>query len=111
GFSLNKETIIFSPSGISFRDFKIQDSQKNTAKIDGTITTSDYRDFTLNLDLITANFRVLNTTADDNKLFYGKVNVNANVRVRGKIDQPSVDMQASLSDGSEFTYAVPQTQA
>jgi hypothetical protein len=110
-FSLNNETISLTPEGISFDSFEILDDRKNTAVLDGTIETTDYRNFAFNLDFVTNNFRVLNTAEKDNDIFYGRVDIDATVKVRGEMAEPSIDMRLGLSDESYLTYIVPQTEA
>ncbi|HEY6436229.1 MAG TPA: translocation/assembly module TamB domain-containing protein, partial [Ignavibacteriaceae bacterium] len=82
-FFLTNEAISFEESGIAFNDFTINDSKKNEAVIDGDILTRTYKEFRFNLRLTAKNFQLLNTTAEDNKLFYGKVKVNTVTRITG----------------------------
>jgi len=109
-FFLANETISFEESGIAFNDFTINDSKKNEAVIQGDILTRAYKQFRFNLRLTAKNFQLLNTTAEDNKLFYGNVKVNTVTRISGNSNRPKVDMTASLSRDSELTYVVPQDQ-
>lgn len=110
-FSIKNETIAFTNRGISFDNFELVDVDKNIASLDGLIATTDYRNFEFRLDLKTEKFRLLNTTAKDNDLFYGKINVNANARIRGTLVNPSIDMELSLTEGNQLTYLVPQSKA
>ncbi|MBT1701765.1 translocation/assembly module TamB domain-containing protein [Chryseosolibacter indicus] len=110
-FSLKNETIGLTPQGISFDSFELQDERKNTAVLDGMIQTTDYKNFAFNLDFTSTNFRLLNTTEKDNDLFYGKIDVDAVIRIRGNMDQPNLDVRIGLSDESNLTYIVPQTEA
>lgn len=110
-FKVKNETIVFNNNGITFDKFDLVDSRNNVARLDGSILTKDYRDFTFRLNLNTNNFRLLNTTEKDNELFYGLVDINSNARIRGTIDNPEVDTEISLSDGSHLTYIVPQSEA
>ncbi len=110
-FSIDRESISFADEGISFDEFEVADNKNNKALLDGTILTKDYRDFQFNLDLSSDNFRLLNTTAKDNDLFYGKVDVKLNARIRGNMTTPAVTMQIGLSKGSNLTYVVPQSEA
>jgi hypothetical protein len=75
------------------------------------IATKYYKDFSFALDLTTNDFRLLNTTENDNELFYGQVGVNAAVKIRGTMLEPVIDARLGLSDGSDFTYVVPQNDA
>lgn len=109
-FTLNNETITFNEQGISFRNFTITDTKKNDAVIDGTILTEAYKEFRFNLRLNTNNFQVLNTTEDDNKLYYGKVKLNAKARISGSARRPRVDVTVGFSEDTNLTYVVPQAQ-
>ena len=109
-FTLNNETIAFTEQGISLKNFTIYDNQKNNAIIDGMILTEAYKDFRFNLQLTTRNFQVLNTTAEDNELYYGKVKLNARARITGNSTRPRVDVKVGFSDDTNLTYVVPQAQ-
>ena len=109
-FALVNETISFEESGIAFNDFTIRDSKKNEATIRGNILTRTYKEFRFNLKLSAKNFQLLNTTEDDNKLYYGKVRINTQATISGSSNRPRIDMNVSFSDDTEFTYIVPQSQ-
>lgn len=110
-FSINGETISFIDEGIAFDQFEILDGDGNKASLDGTILTRTYRDFEFELDLVTDNFRLFNTTAEDNDLFYGKVDLEAYARIRGDMNTPIVNVDIGLAPGSDVTYVVPQSEA
>lgn len=109
-FTLNNETITFNEQGISLKNFTIHDNKKNDAVLDGMILTEAYKEFRFNLRLTTRNFQVLNTTAEDNKLYYGKVKLNAKARITGNSRRPRVDVTVGFSDDTDLTYVVPQAQ-
>lgn len=110
-FSLKNETISLTPQGISFDKFELLDSDNNTAVLDGKILTKDYKDFAFRLELSANNFRLLNTTAKDNDLFYGKIGIDAAVKIRGTMEQPDINMRLGLTDDSKLTYLVPHSEA
>ncbi|HEX6892431.1 MAG TPA: translocation/assembly module TamB domain-containing protein, partial [Chryseolinea sp.] len=109
-FSLNNEEISFTEAGIILNDFKITDQNNNTASLDGSIGTSDYTSFDLNLKLKARNFQLLKTDEDDSDLFYGNVRINTDASISGSPTQPKIQMQVSLMDDSELTYIVPQSE-
>ncbi|HEY0656080.1 MAG TPA: translocation/assembly module TamB domain-containing protein [Chryseosolibacter sp.] len=110
-FTLKNERIRFIEEGLGFDNFKLVDRDNNTATLDGVIATKDYSTFQFKLDLVTKNFQLLNTTAKDNEMFYGRVGLNANARIRGTSTNPKVDVELGLTDGSTLTYIVPQSEA
>lgn len=109
-FNLNNETITFTEQGIRLSNFTINDNKKNDAVIDGMILTEAYKDFRFDLRLTTRNFQVLNTTAEDNKLYYGKVKLNAKAKITGNSNRPRVDVTVGFSNDTDLTYVVPQAQ-
>ncbi len=111
GFSADNETISFVNDGLSFDQFEIADQSGNIARIDGTILTSNYRDYQFQLDITTDNFRLLNTEEGSNDLFYGRIDMKADAKIRGNTTTPVVDVDIGLADGSHLTYIVPQSRA
>lgn len=109
-FFLKNERISFTEEGIILPDFKILDEKNNTATLKGKIKTSDYSDFVLDLNLTAKNFQVINTTEDDNDLFYGKVGINTTAKISGNSVQPKIQMEISMNDDSQLTYIVPQSE-
>src|SRR5690606_9155045 len=109
-FILKDENIKLQGEKISFPDFKITDDQNNLAKITGEIVTDGFQTFALNLKLAANNFQILNSTAKDNDLFYGKVGVTTTANIRGTATQPVIDMRVNLTKNSNFTYVIPQSE-
>ena len=109
-FTLNDETIKFGNNEILISDFEITDKHNNTAKLDGKILIEEFQKFNLNLDFAATDFQILNSTEKDNELFYGSVKVTTKAKIKGTLTQPVVDMNIKLSDDSNFTFVVPQSE-
>jgi hypothetical protein len=109
-FLLENETIAVTNDNIVFDDFKIKDKDNNIATIEGNIKTSKFTDFDMNLNLSATDFQVLNSTDDDNELFYGNVSITTKAKITGNLNQPIINMNINLSDDSNFTYVVPQSE-
>ncbi|RAW01790.1 translocation/assembly module TamB domain-containing protein [Pseudochryseolinea flava] len=109
-FVLQEESISVNREGLSLDEFTIRDSKNNEAVIDGTISSSTFTTFDLDLTVNTEDFQLLNSTIDDNDLFFGKVGLNMRARIKGTSDLPRVTMNASLTKESDFTYVVPQSE-
>lgn len=106
-FRMPNETISFTNTGVNFNKFTILDSLNQKAVITGGILTTDYKDFRFNMDIRTNNFRALNSTAEDNELIYGTVYLTSTIKVRGDLNQPSVDMNVTVEDKTKFFFAMP----
>lgn len=106
-FRMPNESISFTETGINFNRFNILDSLNQKAVITGGILTTNYRDFKFNMDIRTTNFRALNSTAEDNEMIYGTVYLTSTIKVRGDMNQPSVDMNLRVEDKTKFFFAMP----
>jgi len=106
-FRMPNETISFTDQGINFNNFTVIDSLNKQATINGGILTTDYKNFKFNMDIKTDNFRALNSTALDNDMIYGTVFLTSNIKVRGDLNQPSVNMTIKVEKGTKFFFALP----
>ncbi len=101
------ETISFTDAGVIFNNFTIIDSLNKRATINGGILTTDYTNFKFNMDIKTNNFRALNSTSADNDMIYGTVFLTSNIKVRGDLNQPDVNMTIKVEKGTKFFFALP----
>lgn len=109
-FALNDETITLQGERIILSDFEIRDRENNLAKITGDIVSEGFQTFVLNLKLAANDFQVLNSTAKDNDLFYGKVGLTTTANITGTATQPVINMRINLTEDSDFTYVIPQSE-
>ncbi|MBK0378147.1 translocation/assembly module TamB domain-containing protein [Mucilaginibacter segetis] len=108
-FTMPSESITFNDEGIRFNDFTLVDSTGNKAIVTGSIYTKTYTDFKFGMDIRTNNFRVVNSTKADNKLFYGQLYLNSNIKIRGDMDKPVVDATLTVNDKTDLTIVLPTT--
>jgi hypothetical protein len=106
-FTMPKESITFNGEGIQFNNFTMIDSLGNKAVVAGAIYTQTYTDFRFGLDITTNNFRVINSTQDNNKLYYGKLYIDSHITIRGNMDKPVVDANITVNDKTDLTMVLP----
>ncbi|MGY3055312.1 hypothetical protein ACVWYG_003527 [Pedobacter sp. UYEF25] len=106
-FRMPNEKISFTPEGIAFNNFTIIDSLNQKATINGKVLTADYKNYRFALDIKTDNFRALHSTAADNDLIYGTVFLSSNIKIRGDLNQPDVNMNVTVNKGTKFFFAMP----
>ncbi|MGJ7033016.1 translocation/assembly module TamB domain-containing protein [Niabella hirudinis] len=106
-YQLKDETVRFTGSGISFNKFTVRDSSNQPLTLDGTIGLRDFSNPRFNLTLRANNFRVMNSTAKDNELFFGTVLVTLNARITGDLNKPKVTMQTRINKGTKFNFVIP----
>ncbi len=105
---IDNQSILLDNKGIHFNDFLVKDELNQPLVVDGDVFTSNFSDIKFNLDVQTKNFTVINTTARNNKVYYGKMKVNSQIKIRGNQNLPVIDAQIKLIEGSAFTFVVQQ---
>ncbi len=108
-FRLDDERISFNQDGINFNDFTLIDSAGNKATINGAVYTKTFTDFRFGLDITANNFQAINSTRENNKLFYGKLFLNTRLKIRGDLAKPVVDGNLVVNDKTDMTIVLPQS--
>ena len=105
--TLSNDLISFDNEGINFNNFVLLDSAGNKATLDGNIFTSDYKNYRFDLSLNAQNFRLVNAPKEPNRLFYGKLNLNANLDMKGDLNLPKVNAQLRINKNTNFYITLP----
>ncbi|MDO9152574.1 MAG: translocation/assembly module TamB domain-containing protein [Paludibacter sp.] len=105
---LKHETVQLKTDGIYFNSFTMLDVDQHKATIDGTVKMKQFSDFVFALNINTRNFLLLNTTAKDNKEFYGRMIIDSRIDVKGPMSLPIINGRVKLRNGSNFTFVVPE---
>lgn len=108
-FELLNDSVAFTEEGLVFEKFSMSDAEKNNLNIRGKIDTPNYRDFAFNLRVNSDNFRVTNSTAKDNDLYYGKLFVDSRLRIKGDMNKPVVDGSIKVNENTQFSIVLPQS--
>ncbi|TDW96531.1 translocation/assembly module TamB domain-containing protein [Dinghuibacter silviterrae] len=82
-YLFDNEDIDFTPGVIDFGQITLRDTLHNTAILQGSMNHDFFKDMSFNLRLNTDRLLVLNTTARDNKNFYGKAVARVNASLTG----------------------------
>ena len=90
-YQARDETIRFTPDGIVLDDFTLVDSAGNEAIVSGMVFTEDFKDFRFDLDAEADDFQVLNSTRDNNKLYFGRLFIDMDLQIKGGLNTPLVD--------------------
>ena len=109
-FKVDNKTIAINESKLIIRDFEIEDSKGDTFKIDGSIGAKQLLNPTFDLNFTANEFRLLDSSKEDNALYYGTASIDADVRLSGNLSLPKVDGQLRIRKVTELTYVVPEEQ-
>ena len=104
---LSEDLISFDNEGFDFNNFTLQDSSGNKAIVDGNIFTRDYKNYQFDLSLSAQNFRLVNAPKEPNRLFYGKLNLNAEADVKGDLNLPKVNARFRVNKNTNFFITLP----
>src|SRR5690606_13707554 len=102
-FLRSDESLRLDNEGVYFNNFTIADTEKNTFQLDGAIFTEELTNPSFDLTLKADNFQAINASEGDNDLFYGKVNLSADLSVNGDLTLPVVNGNIQIREGANFT--------
>ncbi|HVG40122.1 MAG TPA: translocation/assembly module TamB domain-containing protein, partial [Chitinophagaceae bacterium] len=108
--TIDNEKISVTENGFVFDKFSIRDSANNALTLNGNVQTTNFINYGFNLDVDASNFRALNTTNKDNKIYYGDMVISTNLHIGGTELAPIVDGSVTINDGTNFTIVVPQAE-
>ena len=107
-FTVDNERLVLNDQGLRFNTFTIKDSSGNSAILDGYAYTSDFSVYNFDLTLKADDFRAINSTKKQNNLFYGALNFDGDLNIRGDNIQPVVDGSVRINENTNFTIVLPQ---
>lgn len=110
-FTLSKDKIEVSDEGLVFNKFSLIDANGQKVTVDGSVDTKSMINPTYKLSVVADNFQVMNSSRDDNDLFFGKAYIDTDAKITGTMRVPNVKVKAKLRKGSDITFIVPETQA
>ncbi|MEN8139003.1 MAG: translocation/assembly module TamB domain-containing protein [Bacteroidota bacterium] len=90
----------------------IRDSEKGTrGSLSGTIRNyNNYKRWDLDLEVKANNLLALNTTEDDNPLFYGEVYASGNIGIYGETTKLNFDVTARTEKGTLFSIPLQDSR-
>ncbi len=102
--------ISFASGKMFANDLVIYDSLNNKALLNGYAGIKDLRNISFDAQLKTSNFLALNTSRKNNPLYFGRVFLDSDVRIKGDAHSPKLDVKARLNRGSFITYVKPEAE-
>ncbi|MBX2905443.1 MAG: translocation/assembly module TamB domain-containing protein [Taibaiella sp.] len=108
-FKMPSEEIVFTKGKVSFNNFTIRDKENNRAEINGALDISDLTNMSIDMKLRANNWRALQSTQKDNKMYYGDLLLSANLSARGPLTAPDVGGYLKILKGTSVTLVNPQS--
>jgi translocation and assembly module TamB len=107
-FHIEDETVAVNNEGIRFDSFTLEDSAKNKAILNGMIYTTDFAKYRFDLSVRANEFTAMNSTKQQNRLYYGKLIFSSNMKLKGTAENPIVDGNITIADKTNVTVVLPQ---
>lgn len=104
-YAIKEGTIELNNKTIKLSEMTLRDTINNTAQLTGELNHDFFTDITLDLNLDTKRFLILNTTAEDNPIFYGHLILGAQVDVTGPLELPTINVVANTLPGSALNLS------
>jgi autotransporter translocation and assembly factor TamB len=104
---LSTDSIRFNNEGISFNKFTFLDSAGHKAILNGHLYTADYKHYRFDLAFNAENFVLVNTPKKTNQIFYGKLNMDLGLQIKGVIDAPVLTGNLRVNKETDFTLVLP----
>lgn len=108
--TIDNESLNVSNQGFVFDNFTIRDSARNELNIDGDVSTSNFINYDFDLYVNANKFRALNTTKQDNDIYYGKLYLNTDLHITGNEKAPVMDGSLRIIEGTDLSIVIPQAQ-
>lgn len=103
-YFINKENIYFVKHQIQFHSFALKDSLNQTLNVSGIF---DAQDLDYNLGLVANDFMVLNSATKTNDYAYGKGYIDANIKLKGTLENTIINGNITVNPRSQITLLMP----
>ena len=109
-FVIPNETLRLDNEGFYFDSFTIEDKNNNNFMLNGEVLTESFINPSFDLEFEANDFMLLNSTAEDNELYYGTAVVDANGSLTGTLNVPKVDLNLTVESQTDITYVIPPSE-
>ncbi|MEX2335938.1 MAG: translocation/assembly module TamB domain-containing protein [Fulvivirga sp.] len=110
GYHMNGD-FYFKNNKIGFNKIVMTDSRNNSAILTGGATHEGFKDFYIDIGGNLSNILVLNTTSNDNDLFYGTGIVTGSINLVGPINNMNIIAQAKTEKGTRIFIPIGDTES
>ncbi|MBK6994509.1 MAG: translocation/assembly module TamB domain-containing protein [Lewinellaceae bacterium] len=103
-YQLSETPLEFTETGVRVDGLTLRDPYNKTLEINGKITSKDWTDIQTNLTLHADRWQVLNSTRQQNPVYFGELYVSLDGTIRGPLSNPDIQLALKTAKESSFTY-------
>jgi len=103
-YELSETPLEFTESGIILDGLSLRDPYNKTLEIKGKLSTTDWANIETNLTLHSDRWQVMNSSKQQNPVYFGELYVSLDGTVRGPLSQPDLQLSIRTAKESNFTY-------
>lgn len=105
------DSIKITPGKITLKDVTLNDAYGNTAKLDGTVYHTYFRNPSFDFRIRDVKeMLVYDEPATVNADWYGKIFVNGGATIKGEPGVVNIDVEATTTAGSTFTFVLSELE-
>jgi hypothetical protein len=97
-----QDKVYFSENEIGVKQLQLFDDANNVALVNGGVFHDGFRDFVIDLRFNMRNFKVMQTSAKDNDLFYGTAITTGKADILGAISNLTITADARSDKGTKI---------
>jgi len=100
---IDSERLKVDNRSILFDDFKIKDKRGQLASLNGRVLHENFENARFDATIATDGFEMLNTTAEENASFFGRLILAATGTLRGPLTSPVIELTATTLDSTDIS--------
>jgi len=109
-FLMQNENLRVTNEGLNLNNFIIRDENGNQFTVNGKVITETLTNPGFDLQFDAKNFRALNSTRDDNDLFYGTAVFDVDAKLTGNLNLPQLDLKLNVGSETNITYILTDSE-
>jgi len=112
-FEFQEETrVLLSKNRFTIPKTEVTDTKYDTkASVNGYFEHNNFSNWSMNLDVDTNRFLVLNTEGDEESLYYGTAFISGQASIYGPVDELVIKVDATTAKGTTFKIPISDTES
>ena len=108
-FTVGDDPITFNDNEVRFNNFSFRNVNDQEAKIIGEISLGHKGDVYHNLQIMTDNMVIMNSTREINDIVYGLLKAKTDIEIVGQSENIKVNATVNVDKSTDITYIFPET--